>query len=227
MTRIFLTRLGNPFTRTVLLVSAPWVCLACATPFPIESIEEGMTMMEATEAFGEPRSTSVGTLHEAVQLLQKENARVFERLDAAVGPSDTGGPVARELKESSTQTLLDLEWFVAELDRASGEHSALSTWVYPHEEARWFSYPGSILLFGLPLIDSAHLEKQEIDLIFEGNQLVSWETRVLSRAFENLNSENTYVYQNPFPSNPFPFSHHHYQSKKDIRHHKKGHKHHH
>jgi hypothetical protein len=38
----------------VLLVPCLLVCLACATPFPIEKLKEGMTAEEARQAFGEP-----------------------------------------------------------------------------------------------------------------------------------------------------------------------------
>ena len=45
MIRLFLTRLANSVTRTVLLVPCLLTCLACATPrtFPFENLEEGMT----------------------------------------------------------------------------------------------------------------------------------------------------------------------------------------
>ena len=43
MMRSFLIRLANSVTRAALLVPCLLVCLACATPFPIDSLEEGMT----------------------------------------------------------------------------------------------------------------------------------------------------------------------------------------
>ena len=54
--RIFLTRLANSVTRTVLLVPCLLICLACATPFPVENLEEGMTPEAVLERFGEPRT---------------------------------------------------------------------------------------------------------------------------------------------------------------------------
>lgn len=57
MLRPFLTRLPNFLTRTVLLVPCLLVCLACATPFPIEKLEEGMTKEIVRETFGEPVAT--------------------------------------------------------------------------------------------------------------------------------------------------------------------------
>ena len=75
--------------RSFLLASCLLVCLACATAFPIESLEKGMTMEQATEAFGEPSSTNTQELSEAVRLLQKENRRIYERLDSPVDLSET------------------------------------------------------------------------------------------------------------------------------------------
>jgi hypothetical protein len=57
--------------RSFLLASCLLVCLACATAFPIESLEKGMTMELATEAFGEPSSTNTQELSEAVRLLSR------------------------------------------------------------------------------------------------------------------------------------------------------------
>jgi hypothetical protein len=50
--RIFLTLFPNSVTRTVLLVPCLLVCLACATPFPIEQLEPGITMSTVQEKFG-------------------------------------------------------------------------------------------------------------------------------------------------------------------------------
>jgi len=198
------------------------LCSACVTPFPLDNLKVDMTMAEATEAFGEPSSTSMEELAQAVELLQKENARVYERLESAVDLSEPLGPVAQRLEESSAQALRRLEEFIAELDDASSEHGAVSTWVYPHEEAKWFSYPLAILLFGMPFWGDDHLEKQQVDLLFEGNKLASWKKRVVRTAFKGW-GEGQGVYHDPFPSTTF----HQYQSKKDRKHHKKGHKHHH
>ena len=51
MVRSFLTRLANSVTRTVLLIPCLLICLACATPFPIEDLEEGMTDETVRESF--------------------------------------------------------------------------------------------------------------------------------------------------------------------------------
>ncbi len=178
--RSFLTRFPNSFIGVVLLIPCLLICLACATPFPIESLEKGMTMEQATEAFGEPSSTNTEELSEAVQLLQKENDRTYERLESAVELSETRGSVARELEQSSTETLRRLERFVAELDEASSEQGVRSTWVYQYKENNWIG--GSLL------------EKHEVELLFDGNKLVSWETRRLP------STTGTYFYQSPFPS---------------------------
>jgi outer membrane protein assembly factor BamE (lipoprotein component of BamABCDE complex) len=55
MMRSFLARLGNPVPRVVPLVLL--TCLACATPFAIENLEEGMTYDAVRERFGEPVAT--------------------------------------------------------------------------------------------------------------------------------------------------------------------------
>ena len=206
--------------RSFLLAPCLLISLACATPFPLENLEEGMTMVQATEAFGEPSSTNIGELHEAVQLLQKENARIFEDLESTVDLSETRGPVARKLEQSSTQTLRSLEEFLVELDEARGGEGVVSTWVYPHEEAHW----GEVVILAilpmagwLLLSGDAHIEKQEVELLFEGNKLASWETRPAP----SVPTMGTYyVYQNPFPSTSF-------HSLKDTQHHKMGHDHHH
>ena len=97
--RSFPTRLANSLTRVVLpapcLLLLTLVCSACVTSFPFDDLRVDMTMEQATEAFGEPSSTSIGDLHQAVELLQQENARIFERLESAVGPTEMGGPVSR------------------------------------------------------------------------------------------------------------------------------------
>jgi hypothetical protein len=124
-----------------------------------------MTMVEATEAFGEPNATSTQgvTLLQAVTLLQKENDWFYERLESAVDLSETRGSVARELKKSSTETLHSLERFVVELDEASGEQGVRSTWIYEHQEFGW--------------MDNNVIERWAVELLFEGNKLVSWEIR--------------------------------------------------
>ena len=199
-----LTRLVKSVTRVVLvapcLLLLILVCSACVT-FPLNKLEVGMTMTQATEAFGEPSSTSIGELHQAVQLLQSDNARIYKRLESAVELSETRGLVARRLEELATRTLHTLERFVAELDAASGEQGIRSIWVYPHKEFDWIA------------LDIA---KKEVELLFEGNELVSWETR----SAPSVPSTGTYFYQSPYPSTmTFP--------SKDSAHHAKGHKHHH
>jgi hypothetical protein len=56
MVRSFLTRLFDSVTRVVLLVPCLLACLACATSFPIENLEEGMTHETVRAEFGEPES---------------------------------------------------------------------------------------------------------------------------------------------------------------------------
>ena len=57
MMRVPLTRLANSATRTVLLAPCLLICLACATPFPLENLEFGMTTEAVREEFGAPEAT--------------------------------------------------------------------------------------------------------------------------------------------------------------------------
>jgi hypothetical protein len=52
--RSVLARFVSCGTRSLLLASSLLICLACATSFPIESLEEGMTTETVRESFGEP-----------------------------------------------------------------------------------------------------------------------------------------------------------------------------
>ena len=58
MLRSFPTCFPNFLTGVVLLVPCLLICLACATPFPIEALEEGMTTEAVRENFGEPEATN-------------------------------------------------------------------------------------------------------------------------------------------------------------------------
>ncbi len=203
MSRSFLTRFPNSLIGVALMIPCLLICLACATAFPIESLKKGMTMEQATEAFGKPSSTNAEELSEAVRLLQKENRRIYERLESAVDLSETRGPVARKLEQWSTETLRSLERFVAELDEASSVQGVRSTWVYPHEEVSWAG-PEFVV-------------KKEVALLFEGNEGVRWETRLAP----SVPATGTYVYQNPTHDEWY------WNHRKDIKHHKKGHTHHH
>ena len=134
--------------------------------------------------------------------------------------------MAQKLAQLSTQTDRDLELFARELHEATREQGDVSVWVYPHEETRWFSYPGSILLFGPPLFFDDYLEKQEIELLFRGNKLSSWANRVVSRPFEGLQNPNGYqgtAYQTPSTNTWFPTEDaaHHEAEKKALKKHQK------
>jgi hypothetical protein len=50
-------RLLNSVTRIVLLVPCLLVCISCATPFPFENLQEGMTAEAVREEFGKPEAT--------------------------------------------------------------------------------------------------------------------------------------------------------------------------
>ena len=45
----FPTRLVGSVARSLLLAPCLLICLACATPFPLDTLKEGMTMEQATE----------------------------------------------------------------------------------------------------------------------------------------------------------------------------------
>jgi hypothetical protein len=64
MMRIFLTRLPNFATRTVLPVSCLLLCLACRTTFPFEKLEQSMTPAEVRAVAGEPEATTGPTVVE-------------------------------------------------------------------------------------------------------------------------------------------------------------------
>jgi hypothetical protein len=54
MMRSFLTRLVDSATWVFLLIPCLLLCLACATPFPFDRLEEGMTVEFVVENFGAP-----------------------------------------------------------------------------------------------------------------------------------------------------------------------------
>ena len=54
--RSFLACLVDSVTSLVLVAPGLLICLACATPFPIENLEEGMTAGAVRENFGEPEA---------------------------------------------------------------------------------------------------------------------------------------------------------------------------
>ncbi len=56
--RSSLTRLVDSITRVVLLAPCLLICLACATPFPFEKLEKGMTTEAVRQEFGEPEAIS-------------------------------------------------------------------------------------------------------------------------------------------------------------------------
>ena len=65
MVRSFPTRIANSLMGVVLLIPCLLVYLACATPFPLDSLEEGMTTEAVREKFGAPED--VQTAPEGVE----------------------------------------------------------------------------------------------------------------------------------------------------------------
>ena len=60
MMRSFRTRLVNSVAQVVVLVPCLLIYLACATPFAIEKLQEGMTTETVREKFGDPESIETG-----------------------------------------------------------------------------------------------------------------------------------------------------------------------
>jgi len=56
MTHSFQTRLVDSAARAVVLALCLLICLACATPFPVERLEVGMAEEAVRAEFGEPES---------------------------------------------------------------------------------------------------------------------------------------------------------------------------
>ena len=56
MLRSFLTRLVGSAPRSLLLPPSLAICLACATSFPVENLEKGMTAETVLENFGLPET---------------------------------------------------------------------------------------------------------------------------------------------------------------------------
>ncbi len=86
----FLTRLANSVTRVVLVAPCLLTC-SCATSFPLDELEVGMTMEQTIEAFGEPSSRG---LDECWTRRAADPPSVVWRRCEAVGESETLGPVA-------------------------------------------------------------------------------------------------------------------------------------
>jgi hypothetical protein len=63
MMQTLLTRFAISVTRTVLLVPCLLICLACATPFPIDDLEKGMTTDAVRADFGEPEAIHGSAWH--------------------------------------------------------------------------------------------------------------------------------------------------------------------
>ena len=82
--RSFLTRFPNSLIGVVLLVPCLLIGLACATPFPVENLEEGMTAETARENFGAPEAigTEPGGVESSWTYLHEE----LEPLPLPVGP---------------------------------------------------------------------------------------------------------------------------------------------
>ena len=178
MMRSSLSRLVGPVGRAVPLIPCLAICLACATPFPVDSLEEGMTTETVRENFGAPE--------------------------------------AMETKPAGVE----------------------SSWTYVDEVQAWFLTVMSSTAFLPPCIIATAVampfggehwcdaviptvEKGEVVLHFEEEKLVRWEViepepvPVVSSGY-NWNTGPTLAEQMRES-----------QRIKDIKHHKKGHTHHH
>ena len=57
----FVTRLVDSAARVVFLIPCLLICLACATPFPFEKLEEGLTVGTVLREFGPPEAIESGS----------------------------------------------------------------------------------------------------------------------------------------------------------------------
>ena len=151
----FLTRLVGSVVRAVLLIPCLLIGLACATGPFIErdgsgTLEVGMTMVQARQAFGEPTRYNV------------EKEKYYQA--APPRKPDLISITGQHLRRMAGGLFI----VAPVLDVAP--HGAVSIWVYASEEARWFD-----------------LEEPDVELLFRGNKLVSWEViepaRVVSSGY--------------------------------------------
>jgi hypothetical protein len=62
------------YPHVVLLVLSLVICLACATPFPVDSLEEGMTTETVRAEFGEPEEILSNVVDRPITKLISESA---------------------------------------------------------------------------------------------------------------------------------------------------------
>ena len=155
--------------RSFLLAPCLLICLACATPFPLDRLEEGMTAETVRENFGEPESI------------------------------ETEPPFG-----------------------------VATFWTYTHEETDWgmFILPHAILSIpictAIPDVpwDCLYVSSRPLFLHFEAEKLAWWEVikpvPVVSSGYDPFYALREMQQRDRG-----------WQRMKDIKHHKKGHKHHH
>ena len=198
MVRSFLTHLVDSAARVVLLALCLLICLACATPFPTESLKEGMTAETVRENFGTPEAieTKPGGVESSWTYLHEE----LEPLPLTVGPMPLRVAV-------SSIWGVPLLWFFAFLDLISDELTG----------ENW---------------NHSYVSRAPVVLQFEGEKLVRWEVLPDIRdSFDTGSGYSEYASQQSL----FGWMKQQQQQRdwdyqqriKDLKHHKKGHKHHH
>jgi hypothetical protein len=61
MMRYFLTRLADSAAPAALLIPSLLICVSCATPFPFDKLEEGLSAETVLTEFGPPEAIQVGS----------------------------------------------------------------------------------------------------------------------------------------------------------------------
>ena len=177
----FPTRLVGSVARVALVTPCLLIGLACATPFPIENLEPGMTAESLRENFGEPRSVGMWPV-------ESEPGDLLLSFDTTT----TSWTYVHEMQD----------WFSTFITSTVFlPHCALLTAVtmpFGVDHDHWCSIGGK----GIPTVAEG-----TVVLYFEEENLVRWaviEPDWLARYFSG-NGSSGYTYRDPFPSTmPFP-----------------------
>ena len=103
--------------RSLLLVPCLLVCVACATPFPIDSLEEGMATETVRESFGEP---------EAIEAEPEGVDSSWTYLHEELEPVPlTAGPMSLRVAVASVWGV-PLSWGIALMDLMSDELTGIN-----------------------------------------------------------------------------------------------------
>ena len=182
MVRPFPTRFPNSLISVVLLVPCLLICLACATPFPIESLQEGMTAGTVRDSFGEPRATEIPPY----LVWAKSRGFRSEVLEAETGQSAVWTYVDEDFEP--------LGLTVGPMALRVGVTSILQVFLFPFMFADLLAYPWDD--FTDDQWNRLWISRKLVLLRFEGEELVQWE--VLPDLRDAVNDKN-------YPSRNFEF----------------------